>query len=63
MRVRVLKEFRDKDDFSRVYKEGSIASFDEDRVKYLVSLGLVESTKESETIRPTRSNTKGENNL
>lgn len=63
MRVRVLKEFREKDDFSRIYKEGTTASFDEDRAKYLASLGLVESTKENESMRSTKSNTKGESTL
>lgn len=63
MRVRVLKEFRDKDDFSRVYKEGSVASFDEQRAKYLASLGLVESTKENESIRPAKTGSKGDSTL
>ena len=63
MRVRVLKEFRDKEDYSRVYKEGSVVSFDEERAQYLIELGLVENPKESDSGRSTKSNSKGDSSL
>lgn len=52
MTVRVLKEFRDKDNFARVYAVGEVLPFDKARSKDLISRGLVESYKAEE--RPRR---------
>lgn len=41
-KVTVLKEFRDKDNFTKVYKADSEAAFPVDRAKYLKALGLVD---------------------
>lgn len=41
-KVRVIQEFRDKDDFSRSYPAGSICDFDRNRAEKLASMGLVE---------------------
>lgn len=53
MKARVLKQFRDKDDFSKVYKVGDTIDLSRDRFKYLQALGLVveirEKTKTSKT--------------
>lgn len=40
--VKVKQEFHDKDNFSKVYQVGSIHSFDDERAKNLVALGLAE---------------------
>lgn len=49
--VRVLKEFRDKDDFAKVYSVGEILPFEKARSKDLISRGLVEAYKAEEKPR------------
>lgn len=46
MTVVIKKEFRDKDDFSKVYLVGSVHEFDGIRAKELISRGLVEMISE-----------------
>lgn len=53
MKARVLKAFRDKSDFSKVYDQGSVLDLPPERVRYLKELGLVEELRER-----TRSHTK-----
>lgn len=52
MTVRVLKEFRDKDNFAKVYSIGEILPFDKARSKDLIARGLVEAYKAED--RPRR---------
>lgn len=42
MRVKVTQTFRDKDDYSQVYRAGEERVFSESRAQHLISLGLVE---------------------
>ena len=51
MTVRVLKEFRDKDNFARIYSVGEVLPFDKARSKDLISRGLVEAYKAEEKPR------------
>lgn len=46
MKAKILKEFRDKDDFSKVYKVGDTVDLSRDRFKHLQSLGLVSEVRE-----------------
>lgn len=46
MKARVLKEFRDKADFSKVYAEDSILELTRERYQELKALGLVEEIRE-----------------
>jgi len=48
---KVIKEFRDVNDFSKVYRVGDEVEFDEVRLKKLVELGLVkvESSKKEKS--------------
>lgn len=45
MEAVVLKEFRDKDNFDKVYKEGESYDFPPERYAELKALGLVGSTE------------------
>lgn len=47
MIVKILNEFRDKDDFSKLYEKGSTVEFETDRAKTLIELGLVEDVENS----------------
>lgn len=49
MKVKVVNEFRDKDNFSRLYVAGSIVDFEESRVDSLKELGLVEDVYSSKS--------------
>ena len=42
MRVRVAQTFRDKDNYTLIYKVGEEREFAENRAQHLISLGLVE---------------------
>lgn len=46
--VKILSDFRDKYDYSRLYKAGDVVKFHNDRAKELVKLGLAEQLKEKE---------------
>ena len=56
MKVRVLIEFRDKDDYAKVYAANSVGEFDKDRSRELLALGLVEELKETTTRKPKKAN-------
>lgn len=57
MTVRIKQEFRDKDNFNKVYHVGDICEFERGRASELVNRGLVESFfKESEP-KPKRTRT------
>lgn len=51
IKVRVIRTFRDKDDFARSYPVGSICDFERDRAERLVLLGLVEMMTEDKPRR------------
>lgn len=42
MKARVLKEFRDRDDFSKVYRAGDVVDFEASRVNELSKRQLLE---------------------
>ena len=46
MKVKVVKEFRDKDNFAKVYTEGMILEVSPERKNLLKSLGLVVEIRE-----------------
>ena len=48
-KVVILKEFRDKDDFSKAYKVDSEVEFEASRAERLASLGLVKDLEEKIT--------------
>ena len=56
MIVRVTQTFRDKDDYSVIYRAGEEREFKESRALRLISLGLAEqiSIAQEETQTPTR---------
>lgn len=45
MNVRIKQEFRDKDNFLKIYPVGSVCEFEDKRAKHLIGLGLVESVE------------------
>lgn len=49
MTVRIKQEFRDKDNFNKVYFVGDICEFEKGRASELISKGLVEPFFKSET--------------
>ena len=48
MKVKILSDFRDKYDYSRLYKAGDVVKFQNERAKELVKLGLAEPLREKE---------------
>lgn len=42
MKVKVLKEFRDINKFSTIFKEGTVIDISDERAKMLLSIGYVE---------------------
>lgn len=56
MKVRVLIEFRDKDDYAKIYTANSVVEFDKDRSRELLALGLVEEVKETTTRKNRKAN-------
>lgn len=46
MEVRILVEFHDRDDFTKVYPVGETFNFDDERAEHLIGLGLVEPVEE-----------------
>lgn len=46
--VKILSDFRDKYDYSRLYKAGDVVKFQDERAKELVKIGLAEPLKEKE---------------
>lgn len=55
MRVKVIKEFHDKDDFAVVYKVGEENDFTKERVASLLELGLVVKTEQLRGRKPKKS--------
>ena len=49
MKGKVLKEFRDKDNFAKVYEQGCIIDLPAERFKGLKALGLITEEKEKKT--------------
>ena len=52
MKVKILQEFRDKDNYRKVYKVNDTVEFSDDRFRELKALGLVteiRSEKQKET--------------
>lgn len=45
MKVKVIHEFADKDDFSKKYEVGEDVEFEDERAKNLIVRGLVEELK------------------
>lgn len=52
LKVKVLKEFRDKNNFSKVYSVGTVNEFEAERAKNIVSRGLGEFAEDEEVKRP-----------
>ena len=48
MKVKILSDFRDKYDYSRLYKAGNVVTFDKERCNELIELGLVEPLNKKE---------------
>ena len=48
MKIRILSDFRDKYDYSRLYKAGDVVKFQNERAKELVKLGLAEPLRGKE---------------
>lgn len=46
MEVRILVEFHDRADFTKVYPVGETFNFDDERAEHLIGLGLVEPVEE-----------------
>lgn len=44
-KVRIIKEFRDRDRFSKVYPVGEVFEFESARAKSLLERGLVEPVR------------------
>lgn len=51
MKVVTKVRFREKDDYSIVHEVGSVFECSEERGKYLVNLGFVESYKEPKAVK------------
>lgn len=49
MKVKVLKEFRDKDNFAQVYAQDSVIDLPAERAKELKALSLVAEIRERTT--------------
>ena len=48
MKVKILSDFRDKYDYSRLYKAGDVITLNEERRNELIALGLVEPFNKKE---------------
>ena len=48
MKVKILSDFRDKYDYSRLYKAGDVVTLNEERANELITLGLVEPSNNKE---------------
>lgn len=53
MEVRILVEFHDRDDFTKVYPVGETFNFDDERAEHLIGLGLVEPVEEPAAVAET----------
>lgn len=59
MKVRVIGNFRDKDDYNREYQIGEECEFEETRALDLSTLGLVEAVSDTETSENTNTPKRG----
>lgn len=46
MKLKILKTFRDKDIFSKIYNIGDVVDFEKNRAEYIISLGLAEKAEQ-----------------
>lgn len=51
MKAKVLKEFRDKNNFAKVYEQDSIIDLPAERVAELKALGIVDGIREKKTTK------------
>lgn len=58
MKVKILREFRDKDNYRKVYKVDDIVEFSADRFRELKALGLVAEVHQKELKEPKESKSK-----
>lgn len=66
MRMTVLKQFHDKDNFSIIYQVGQVVEFEKERADRLLQLGLATETESEEEepkvevpeVKPARRNRK-----
>ena len=52
MKVRIIQEFRDRVDFTKVYPIGETFTFDAERAANLIARGLAEEVKEVAAVKP-----------
>lgn len=51
MKVKVIRTFRDKDNFDLIYNVGEILDLDDERAKELIELNLVEKPRERKKVK------------
>lgn len=51
MKVKVIRTFRDKDNFDLIYNVGEILDLDDERAKELIELNLVEKARERKKVK------------
>lgn len=51
MKVKVIRTFRDKDNFDLIYNVGEILDLDDDRARELIELNLVEKPRERKKVK------------
>lgn len=51
MKAKVLKEFRDKYDFAKVYAQGSVIDLPAERIKELKALNIVAEVREKNNVK------------
>lgn len=51
MKVKVIRTFRDKDNFDLIYNVGEILDLDDERSKELIELNLVEKPRERKKVK------------
>ena len=58
MKIKVIREFRDKDDFNKVYSAGSEYEFEASRAANIISRGLGEESKPEPKVEKPKKQTK-----
>lgn len=51
MKVKVIRTFRDKDNFDLIYNVGEILDLDDERAKELIELNLVKKPRERKKVK------------
>lgn len=51
MKVKVIRTFRDKDNFDLIYNVGEILDLDDDRARELIELNLVKKPRERKKVK------------